>query len=115
MAEVHDEPPPVMLALRRAVTDLYTGRSGVVVEHNFLDDEEGSFGWNTILSPAGAGWRIWFWLDGVDEDLMLMVDDEYHFEWLDLTDEQAVVADVLGICSAVLAGDLRIRRKGRWR
>jgi len=43
-----------------------------------------------------------------------MIDDEYYIEslWQDLTDEAGVVADARGICSAVLAGDLRVRRTG---
>jgi hypothetical protein len=110
LTEVEEQPPPVMAALRRAVEQLCAGRTDVTVEHNFVDDEEGSYGWNTILSPVGQGVRVWFWFDGFDQDLMLMVEDEYYFEWLDLTDEAAVVVDVLGICSAVLAGNLRVRR-----
>jgi hypothetical protein len=112
MTEVANQPPKLMAALRRAVEELCADRTDVVIEHNFVD-EPGSYGWNTILSPVGQGSQVWFWFDGFDEDLMLMIDDEYYFEWLwqDLTDEAGVVADVLGICSAVLAGDLRVRRR----
>jgi len=98
-----------MALLRRAVEELCAGRTDVTVEHNFVD-EPGSYGWNTTLSPVGQGVKVFFWFDGFDQDLMQMVDDEYYFEWLDLTDEAAVVADVLGICSAVLTGNLRVRR-----
>jgi hypothetical protein len=114
MTEVEEQPPQVMTVLRRAVDELCAGRTDVTVEHNFVD-EPGSYGWNTILSPVGQGAGVWFWFDGMNEDLMLMVDDEYYSEWLDLTDEAVVVADVLGNCSAVLAGNLQIRREGRWR
>lgn len=114
MTEVEEQPPPVMTALRRVVEELCAGRGDVVVEHDFVN-EPGSYGWNTTLSPVGRGLGVWFWFDGFDDDLMLMVDDEYYFEWLDLTDEAAVVADVLGMCSAVLAGHLHVRREGRWR
>jgi hypothetical protein len=113
MTEVVEEPPQVMTALRRSVEELCAGRTDVVIEHNFVE-EPGSNGWNTILSPVGQGSKVWFWYDGFDEDLMLMIDDEYYFEWLwdAVADEAAVVADVRGICSALLAGDLRVRRAG---
>ncbi|TYP86909.1 hypothetical protein [Blastococcus xanthinilyticus] len=112
MTELAEEAPQLMRALRQAVEELCSGRTDVVVEHEAVD-EPGSYGWNTILSPAGRGSQVWFWFDGFDEDLMLLIEDEYYFEWLwdALADEASVVADVLGICSAVLAGNLRVRRR----
>lgn len=116
MSEVAEEPPQLVHALRKAVEELCAGRTDMVVEHNFVD-EPGSYGWNTILSPVGDGSKVWFWYDGFDEDLMLIIEDEYYFEWLwdAVADEAFVVADVRGICLAVLAGDLRVRRVGRQR
>jgi hypothetical protein len=114
VSDAEEHPPPVMAALRRAVEELCAGRTDLTVEHDVVD-EPGSYGWNTSVSPVGRGVGVWFWFDGFDRDLMLMVEDEYYFEWLDLTDEADVVADVLGICSAVLAGDLRVRRRGTQR
>lgn len=114
LTQVDGQPPPVAAALRRAVEEQCAGRTDATVEHTFVD-EPGSYGWNTIMSPVGQGVGVWFWFDGFDQDLMLMVEDEYYFEWLDLADEAAVVADVSGICSAVLAGNLRVRRRGTQR
>lgn len=111
MGDVEDHPPPLVAALRRAVEELCVGRTDVTVEHDFVD-EAGSCGWSTVLTPAGRGLQIWSWFDGFDRDLMLIVGDEYYFEWLDLSDGAAVVADVLGICSAVLSGRARARRAG---
>ena len=110
-----EQPPLVVTALRRAVEELCAGRRDVAVEHDDVTEEPGSPGWDTALSPVGRGSSVWFWYDGFDEDLMLMVDDEYYAEWLDLIDVPAVVADVVGICAAVLAGRLRVRRDGRRR
>ena len=110
-----EQPPPVVAALRRAVVELCAGRHDVAVEQGPVTDEPGSHGWRTALSPSGQGSGVWFWFDGFDEDLMLFVDDEYYAEWLDLTDVPAVVADVVGICAAVLDGRLWVSRDGRRR
>jgi hypothetical protein len=114
MTEDAVEPPEVMAALRRAIEQISVDRTDVVVEHDFLNDP-GRYGWGTTLSPVGRGSKVWLWFDGFDEDLMLLVDDEYYFGWDDFTDEAAVIDDVRGICSSVLSGDLRLRREGRQR
>ena len=115
MTEV-EEPPRLVRALRQWVDEVCADRTDLRVEHGFVD-EPGSYGLNTVVSPVGQGSEVWFWYDGFDEDLMLLVEDEYYFEWLAdaVADETAVVADVRGIMSAVLAGDSRVRRAGRRR
>lgn len=103
-----------MSEIRRAIDALCAGREDVIVEHYFdargafgLASESGGavYGWGTSLSPTAQGSPLWIWFDGFDQDLALMLRDTYWFEWLELDDEQAVLQDVVGLCSGVLSGD----------
>lgn len=65
-----------------------------------------SYGWGTRLKPRAHGQSIRFWYDGLDVDLVAKVGDVGWFEWRDLTDEDAVLAEAVGLCAGVLAGDI---------
>jgi hypothetical protein len=110
-----DEPPDLMTRLRdriREVTGAY--RDLVVVEHGFraegnyrAGDGPGyaAYGWGTRLTPRAHGQSLDFWYDGLDVDLVAAVGDVGWFEWRDLTDEDAVLTEAVGLCAGVLAGD----------
>jgi hypothetical protein len=105
-----------MVNLRRQVDQLCADRDDVRVEHRFdvsgafglpSDDSGGAvYGWGTTMEPTAAGTPLWIWFDGFDEDLAVMIEDKHWFEWLDISDEDAVVAEVTGLCAGVLAGQL---------
>jgi hypothetical protein len=96
----------------------------VVVEDRFLgegnyraEDGPGSatYGWGTRLTPKAHGEPIDVWYDGLDVDLVAEVGDAGWFEWRDLTDEDQVLAEAVGLCQGVLAGDVWIWRTRRTR
>jgi hypothetical protein len=111
-----DEPPVLMTRLRdriREVTGAY--RDLVVVEHRSRAEGDhragdgpgyAAYGWGTRLTPRAHGQSLDFWYDGLDVDLVAAVGDVGWFEWRDLTDEDAVLTEAVGLCAGVLAGNV---------
>ncbi len=65
-----------------------------------------AYGWGTSLRPTVQGQQLDLWYDGLDVDLVAQVGDVGWFEWRDLTDEDGVLDEAVGLCSGVLAGDV---------
>ena len=114
-----------MTALRREIDALCEPYGDVVViEHDFkaegayrAGDGPGyaAYGWGTSLTPVGEGQRVWIWFDGLDRDVVVDVGGIGWFEWRDLSDEDGVRADIVGLCSGVLAGQVWAWRTRRTR
>lgn len=101
------EPPPEQVALRERLERLLSQYLHVAVyrhEDEFHESESGAttYGWGTEVRPVASGKPFTVWFDGLDHDIAIWTertgwrlrDRARWFEWLDLTDIDAVLLGV---------------------
>ena len=107
-------PPARMVALRRDVAPVIEAAGlrvrdtfDVAGVHGLPSDTGGAvFGWGTrALRPDGTS-AVWIWLDGIDDDVAVLVDERHWFEWRDPEDTAAAHDEVVGLVAMALAGRL---------